>query len=565
MKKLSGVIVFIVIVILLALAYTGFWFYQANHLKELAISHLKQYEEPNSQGYHYKVDQVTVEGYPFDYVIKLTKPRYEKANESDDNKNKMRIALDGALKIGTDIFGKSYWVKHEGDLNYETNFKQEQPKKYILKGNMNLTADVNHPQYAKAFMHPFHGFPQAFYKENPSFRELLNEIKTATYEDRGFGMYEVNDHAEKQLVGFSKGQLSWSHEPKGNENEKFVLNFDLKDFEASDNGKPLMDHFKQLMDLNTDMAVDIPYILGSGKNNITMNFEAIFPNHFEIGKFFNYKDIDFRLTQLDIKNLYGQTSIKFDLGMKENEKDRRNIHLGLSTESFITPEGSKAIHRQFIDGIKLQVAAQPKDPENKVLVDLLKCCEDRLDEIIPDYTKLGKMQFLFDTDIKVKDVSANPLLEKVLVNDFNLLMQPYGIKSNGFAENKNDQMSGKYIINWINYKEMIHDMIAYYNRIHPILEKVAEDNQQPLPLGMIDSAKENEIIDFFKSISDPDSREKTTIAITIDFTDISNPKIGSNSWEQVKAAWDKLTADIMKPEEKAPPAEKPDTELTPKT
>lgn len=541
MKKFSGLIIFIVAV---ALIYTGFWFYQAHKVKELVVYHLNQYEKPDAEGYQIKVDNVSVHGYPFNYVVKLTNPKYVKTQEPKS----VRIAVDGAIKFGTDILGRSYWVKQEGDVNYLPNSTDEQAaKRYKVKGNLELKADVAHPQYVQALMHPFFGLPKVFYKENPSFQELLNELKMASYEDHDFGMYEI-DGETKQLVGFSKGWVRWKHSPEGKEDEKFVFNLDLKDFEAAENGRPLLPHLKKLMDLNTDMALDVPYILNSGKNNISLDFEATLPQNFDVWNFFNYKNVNVELKKLEMDNLYGHTSANFDLAFTEKEKDGRNLHVGFNTESIITEKGSEAIHRQFIDGIKLRVAAQPSDPENKVLVDLLKCCEDTLQDIIPNYMKLGKMQFIFDADVKIKNVLKNPALDKIIVSHFDALAKPYGIKSHGTAEFANNQPKGKYEIDWMNYKEMIHDVIVYYNRIHPIFEKFAEANNQPMPIGLITAEQEKEIVDFFKSISNDPSQDNTDVTITIDFTDINNPKIGQNSVEQVKQAWDKLVTDIMKPE-----------------
>lgn len=546
MKKLSSLIILIVV---LALLYTGFWFYQAHRVKALVVNHLNEYEKPDAQGYHVKVDDVSVHGYPFNYEVQLSNPKYEKVQEpKSDVQQDFKIAVDGVIKIGTDIFGRSYWVKQEGDVNYiPKNIDDKDSKRYEVKGNLNLKVDVKHPQYVQAFMHPFFGLPKVFYQENPTFQALLDELKMASYEDHDFGLYEI-DGDTKQLVGFSKGWVRWMHSPNGKEEEKFVFNFDLKDFEAAENGRPLIPHLKKLMDLNTDMAIDIPYILGSGKNNISLDFEAILPRNFDVWNFFNYKNIVFELKKLEMDNLYGQTSAKFDFDLKENEKDNRNLHVNFKTESSITEKGSEAIHKQFIDGLKLKVAAQPSDPDNKVLVDLLKCCQDRLQDIIPNYTKLGTMQFIFDADVKVKNISMTGALDKININALDLLAKPYGIKSHGSADFLNNQASGKYEINWINYKEMIHDLIAYYNRIYPIFEKFSEANKQPISIGLINDTQEKEIADFFKSISNDTSSENATITITIDFTDMSNPKIGHNSVEQVKQAWDKLVADIIKVE-----------------
>lgn len=565
MKKLGG---FISLIVALVLVYTVFWFYQANHVKKIVVYHLNEYAKADAKGYHVKVDEVSVQGYPLNYEVKLLNPKYEMAQDTPKAEQNLRAVVDGAIKIGTDIFGRSYWVKQEGDINYGPIVEGENVKKYSVHGNLRLKADVVHPQYTQAFFHPFYGLPKVFYKEKPTFQELLNELKMASYEDHDFGLYEIDNSGKKQLLSFTKGLVQWKHDPLANEEEKFVFNLDLKDFEAAEDGKPLLPHLKKLMELNTDMTVDVPYILSSGKNNIALDFNATLPQNFDFLKFFSYKNIDIVLRKFEIENLFGHTSAKFDINLKEADKDSRNFHLGVNAESLITDKGSEALHRQFIDSLKLKVAAQPSDPENKVLLDLLKCCEDRLQDIIPNYSKLGKMQFVFDTDVRVKNIAQETALDKVIVNHLDALAQPYGVKSHGLIEISDNKPQGRYEIKWINYKEMIQDAVAYYNRIHPIVEKFSEDNQ-PLAIGLIDAPKEKEIIDFFKSISDNPSNDDKTITITINFTDMNNIKVGQNSLEQVRDAWNKLIADIMKvepkPAEEASKTEEPKKDEVPDT
>ena len=551
MKKLSGLIIFIV---LLALVYVGFWFYKAHEVKELVQLHLKEYEKPNADGYQFKVEDVSVHGFPFNYEVKLANPRYEMANASDPGHP--NVVIDGALKVGTDLLGKTYWMKQEGDILYLLPNGEGSPaKKYAIKGQMKLQADVAHPQYFQAFMHPFHGFPKAFYKENSSFQEILNEIKTADYEDQDFGLYEVDAKGERQLLGFSKGRVHWSHQPDTEKEDRFVLNLDLKDFEATEQGKALLPHLRRLLSINPDMAVDVPYFIGSGKNNIALDFEAAFPKNMDFSNFITYKDVDIQLKKLEMENAYGRTSLNFNIGLKEREADSRNLHIGFNTNSSITPQGSEAIHRQFMDSLKLKAAdSQSADPESKVLKELLECCESQLQEVIPDYTRLGKMQFVLDSDLKIKTISENPTLHQFLIKHLNLLAEPYGFKSNGHVDLVNNQPSGLYEIQWVNFKEMIHDAISYFNRIHPILEKFSEANHQPLTIGVVNENQEKEIVDFFKSISKDPSKDDSTISIVVDFKDINNVRIGQNSLEQVKEAWEKVVMDLTKHPHSAGPS-----------
>jgi len=560
MKKFSGLI--LALVVILALLYVGHWYYRAHQLKELVLTHLKEYEKPDEDGYHVKVGDVSIIGFPLNYIIKLSNPKYELANDdSDSEKKAAKFVVDGALKIGTDLLGKSYWLKQEGDLNYFfPSEDRNELKKYIIKGNMELKTEVAHPQYLQAFMRPFHGFPRVFYKENPSFREVLHELNKFIYNDHDFALYEVKGNEQKKLLGFTKGFVEWNHESDEKTEDKFSLNLDLNDLEAIDQGAALLPHLRKLIDINPEMAVDIPYILGSGKNTIGMQFTANFPHDFNVWNFLNYKNASIQLTKFNMENSYGHTLINFGMNLKEEEKDNRNVHFGFSTESAITSQGSKAIHNQFINGLKFR--AKANDSESSAYAELLKCCEDRLQDVIPNYAKLGKMRFVFDTDIKIKDVSQNPMLDKVLINDLDVMTKPYGVNSHGQAAFVKDQPQGKYEIEWVNYKDMVHDLISYFNRIRPMLEKFAEINKQPMAIDVIDSSREKEIIDFFKSISNDPLSDNASLAITIDFTDVNDIKVGRTSADQVKEAWDKLVSDLTKAETpvKNTPAEASSTE-----
>lgn len=548
MKKLSGLIAFIVILVLI---YTGYWFYQSRQVKDLFTKHLKEYEQVDKDGYHLKVDDISVGGFPLNYEVKINNPRYESADASLASKSP-RFAVDGSIKVGTDVLGKSYWIKQAGDLNYLfADHQTEELKSYVVQGNMEVKADVAHPQYWKAFLHPFFGFPKAFYQEDASFQDILNELTFVGYEDKNFVLSEVNGNDRKDLLKFSKAWLQWKHSPGSDGTEKIALNIDLKDFEAVENGKPVIPHLQKLVDVET-MTVDIPYILGSGKNTISLNFEAALPRNFDFSKILDHKNLNIELKDLNINNLYGDTSIKFNVSFKEKDVNQRNLHFDLTTESKVTKEGSEAIHRHFIDTLKASAESGEKGPSQEVLVELLKCCQEKLESIIPDYTKLGQMRFIFDGDVLFKQVANNLVLDRVTIKNLDSTAEPYGIRSHGDALMVNDLPKGQYEIDIENYQTFIHDVTSYYNRIYPILEKFAEANKQPLHFDTVTSTEEKEIVDFLKSLTlDPESNKKD-LTIVIDFKTPGSVKIGHNSFEQVKLAWDKLISDLSKP---IPPAQ----------
>ncbi|KIC74552.1 hypothetical protein DB41_IJ00230 [Neochlamydia sp. TUME1] len=540
------------IVAIFALLYVGHWFYRAHQAKKFVLAHLKNYEKRSSGFYRLDAEDVSVQGFPFSYEVKLSKPRYTLLQEGKKSMLSPTLGIEGSLKIGTDILGKSYWLKQEGDLKYIVpNSSQANAKEYICKGNREIRLETAHPHYSYAFIHPFAELPKGFNAENFSIYEILRESKMVSYEDHDFVLFEKNGEVQKQWLSFSKGELCWKHHPHKNKENKFLFNLDIEDAEAAKQGKALLGHFKKIMELNPDIAVDIPYLLSSGKNTINLEFEASLPPHLALWNFLSAENFDITLHKLNIKNLYGQVSATFKIAHTQEENDHRNLHLEFRTDSTLTPQGIEAIHRQFMEGLKLKASesvSSASEQESQLLDELLKCCKDRLEDIIPDYAKLGKKSFIFDTDVKIRDVAKKPSLHQIIIHNFDLITQPYGIKSYGQAEFIENHPQGKYEFEWKNYKQMIHDLVAYFNRIHPVLEKIAEFNKQPLSLSIIDEDKEEKIIDFFLSLANEASKESAALSVTINFMEKDHVKIGSSSLDQVKEAWEKLKKSLQKPE-----------------
>nr|WP_166154525.1 hypothetical protein [Neochlamydia sp. AcF84]NGY94398.1 hypothetical protein [Neochlamydia sp. AcF84] len=554
------------IVAIFAFLYVGHWFYRAQQAKEFVLAHLKNYEKQSSGFYRLETGDVSVQGFPFSYEVKLNKPRYILLQEGKKSLSSPTLGIDGTLKIGTDILGKSYWLKQEGDLKYiAPTSSQASAKEYICKGNREIKLETVHPHYSHAFIHPFAELPKGFNAENFSIYEILRESKRVSYEDHDFVLYEKKGDVQTQWLSFSKGGLRWKQHPNKNKENKFLFSLDIEDAEAANQGKALLEHFKKFMVLNTD-GLDIPSFLSSGKNTFNLEFEASLPLHLALWNFLSAENFDITLNKLNIKNPYGQLLVTSKIAHTQEEHDHRNLHLEFRTDSILTPQGIEAIHRQFMEGLKLkasETASSASKRESQLLDELLKCCKDRLEDIIPDYAKLGKKSFIFDADVKIRDVVKKPFLHQIIIHNFDLDTQPYGIKSHGQAEFIESHPQGKYEFEWKNYKQMIHDLVAYFNRIHPVLEKIAEFNKQPLSLSIIDEDKEAKIIDFFRSLANEASQESATLSVTVNFMEKDHVKIGSSSLEQVKEAWEKLKKSLQKPEAPAAEEELPSSIIIP--
>jgi hypothetical protein len=538
MKKLSSLAI---VLITLAILYTGHWFYNANGLKTLVTNHLKEYEKIGPDGYQFKVDDVSVGGFPFNYEVNFVKPRYALAKESVHSSNETEFFVDGAMKIGTDILGRRYWVKQQGDIHY-TIPEGNENKEYLVKGNMEFEVDATQPQLMQAFLHPFHGLPPALYQEEPSFHEILQEIHLVSYRDHNFSLFEVTENGNKPLLSFSNGSLICSHRPTAKNDQKYVFSFNMKDLETPENGKFLIPHLLKLMQINPSVVIDHYSIFGSGKNNLSIEFETIVPQNFDFTTEMAYKNVELNLKKMEIDNLYGNSSIQSLLSIVDIENEQKKLHLDFDYETQMTQLGLEATQRELVHRLKLDAAAaaSKNDPDEEIYTALLECCQNGLG-MIPDFTKLGKMKIVVNVDALQNIGTGDTLnLKELSIKHCDIITEPYAIKSHGEVKFVQDLPHGKYEIVWENYQKMLHDIFAYYNRIFPVLKKMIELREYPIPLEMIKESEEEGLVSFFRLISNDPEGSGETITITVDFNDLSNITVGGTSLQQVIEASHKL-------------------------
>jgi hypothetical protein len=525
------------IIISLAVLYTGFWFYRADDIKTSVINELKEYTNNETDDGQLKVDDVFVTGFPFKYEVNFSKPHYGLAEGSLNSNEGLQFSVDGVIKAGTDLFGRSYWIKQEGDIHYVIP-EGNAIKKYIVKGNMEFKVDVNHPQYLKAFMHPFYGLSEVFYKENPSTEEILDTFKMVSYHDSNFSLIEVVVSGHQSLFSFSNGLVNWKDQLIGKEDLEFSLSFDLNDFEAAEGGRPLL---QKLIGVDMGEINGHITIVAPGKNNLSTYLKGTVPINLNFSDMITDKKIEFNIEKLEVDNSYGRTSTELLFSITKKDAEQQNLHLALNYETQMTQAGLEATRKGFLEGIKLKAAEiDDEDPSKKFVTSIVECCQGKL-EILPDFTKLGKMKMLIDMNALLNPSTIENLdVAHVKINHFDFITTPFAIKSHGEVTDVQGVPQGQYQIVWENYQTMIHDFVAYFNRIHPIFEEYAKLNNREFLVGPFNDSQEKKIVNFFKALSDDPKSGRETITMTVDFNDLNNITIGGKSLPQVIRALGRL-------------------------
>jgi hypothetical protein len=208
----------------------------------------------------------------------------------------------------------------------------------------------------------------------------------------------------------------------------------------------------------------------------------------------------------------------------------------------MTQLGQEASQRELVHRLKLEAAAaaSKNDPNEKIYAALLECCQNGLG-VLPDFTKLGKMKIIINGDALLNTGTGDTLdLKALSFHHYDIITEPYAIKSHGEVKVIDDLPHGKYEIVWENYQKMIHDIVGYYNRVFPVVKKVVESGEYPFPIEMIKDPEEEKIVSFFRLISNDPASNGDTITITVDFNDLSNITVGGKSLQQVIEASHKL-------------------------
>lgn len=541
MKKIS-----FLIIALFAVLYTAFWFYNAHHIKTSAIDRLKELEYTKIDGEEWHVADVAVTGFPFSYDLNLIHPKIVLSQGKDQQP--LTLSVDGSLKVGTDVLGRSLWIKQDGDIHVNLPSGKEE-KKFIVKGNGKFKIDVLNPNLINGFLNPYSNLRNTLEQDEPPFQELLAEIKGISYSDSDFSFSQIIDNSITPLISLDHWDMEFSHRPLEKDNEEYFFSFNMKDVLSSDK---LKNYLYDLHDLihSKENELFLPDALfkSSGKNNTSLTFTMKIPRNFDPNKFLTYNDISFDLKKWDADSDFGHFDMKGIITLDKIGESDHKIHVDLDSNYQMTPEYNKLIQEMFVANLKYKAAqiTEENDPA-KSLATAIQTYYDHGNNVLPDYSQLGLMQMNIDVDAFLSTTTngEEPKLQKLIVRRFNGLTTPFGIKSEGDVQFVNDLAQGKYAFTLINYNTMIHDAVSYFNRLQPAINKYAELNGSEIFVKPINEKQEMAIAKFLKVISDqPDSQDET-ITTTIDFRDLSNITIGGHTLDKVFHAFDPVAQAML--------------------
>lgn len=523
----------LVIIILLLIAFTGFWYYKAEEAKNLVASHLKEWEKPNENGYRLRYENISVGGYPLSYEVSVSNPRYAKEKTTDQS----QIFVDGKIVFGTNLWGSKYWIDRFGDLNILLN--DEKSKKdnqhVVIGGTSKIKMVVQNPQIFVGLMHPFQAFPKELYSQEFSFSNWWKNVHEGELEVRHMTL--LNAENSQVLMKLEKGDIDWKKSFYKEGIVNIILNFDLKGLEGLEKIESLSKAISPTTQTKLFKSGTLPTLFSPGKTDLVFEGEATFNERMNFEDFLELPPVSFKLKKMEISNNFGESKLKSSLEVEQKAKGKF-VHFDFSSSSVTTKEGYENMVNDFILALK-NSAKEGSQPTDAKVKKLLECCEDDLKKVVPRYDELGKTNLNIDFDVKIaKDRETSKELIDLNVKHFDFTADPYGFLSHGDINWADTYPEGKFVIDLENYNRMIHDISNYYNGIQPLLPVLLDEKPQNVP-PKITETKIEQFLQFLQYISD-EPKEKD-LTITIHFPGNENVTIGKRTLPEVGVALEKLS------------------------
>lgn len=511
-------------------AYGGFWFYHANKAKVFVSKELQKLEQPDAEGNRLQYDGLKIDGYPFSYKVVIKNPRYGSGT-------KQEAFLDGFLTIGTNILGTKYWIEKSGNIHFLDNGDPNQHHHLIMSGESTISADIIHPYSLNVTIHPFEEVSEQ--PINLSIKHLFDEINKLQFEGNNIILKE--GEGDNQTLGeVSSISSGVSMKETSDGLDQYFLDLDVKGLEAKDKFIDYFNHFfpskhadeiKNLLNPNFMFGPKKMDLQFKGSIALPKGYKEGFPNHLlvNIDKFNAVSD-------------FGEKSVKGNLVYKDQNNDT-TIHASLDAAGKVSEENDKYIVKAFMSA--LQSAANDKknkeDTQIEKLQKLLQCCQADLEKIPPHYHEFGNIRVLWDADLNYNKETVSG---EVKIKNFDITSDLYGFQSHGFANGHQIEIKGKYIIDLLDYKTMIEDLNAYYNRIHFLFPIFAESPENAPPL--IPRPAVSKFLRFLRNISDSPKEDTKNLTITIDFLEPQSVKIGTLTLPEATVEWSKFQHELGK-------------------
>jgi hypothetical protein len=513
----------IIITIILALlaGYTAFWYTQANHAKSFIAKKLDELEQPDSQGNRLQHAGLKIAGFPFSYEVKIKNPRY-------GNDKNQEAFIDGFLTLGTNLWGSKFWVQNSG----VAHLLGGQSDHITISGDSTLSWNINNSNPLKSLNHPFNESEEQS-PPSPQSDTRNEQIKRLHFNGRNLVVEESNGKAEK-LGEIANVDLDFSMDNPSHDLQKYDINTTLEGLKLEEKA---LRNISELFNthLKDQQSIDPNLIVAAGKMNIDLIGSITLPIAEFEGKFPPYLSVD--IEKLNSQTIYGNKQLSGKLNYDERIPAHTRAQINLNSVYTCNEENYKNSLKAFIKMLQ----ASANEPESldatqtEKLKKLLACCQTELETIIPRYQDFGPIKMLVDGDANFNKENFSG---EAQLRHLDLTSDLYGIRSNGTVQGQQMAIKGEYTIELLNYKAMIEDLTAYYNRIHFLFPIFAETPENAPPL--ISPPVTVDFLTFLRKISNKPNDDSNDLSVTINFLEPHAVKVGLLTLPEALVEWGKF-------------------------
>lgn len=535
MKKLLALIIIAIIAV-----YSGLWYHNASNAKAHVETKLHEFAKSigNSE---LKYQSLHTSGYPFSYIVTINNPSFASSG--------MSVSQEGPLSIGTNLFGSKYWIDRSGAMRAITPIQllSEEGSDEIIKGKNRFTIGVDNAHPIQAFFHPFETFPSELFSQENSMENLWNLLKEAEFYGTEISAFDTQDQS---IPVFSADYLHYflSHKLAPHEREFITVAAEMNGAKFNnawikDAPKSPDEDVRLLIENTFDYLARL-----SGNQGINFSFEgdALIPasqdKTFSWEKLADYPEISFHVKKCDWSSSSGETSLTAALSLNDNKGDR-NIHFESSGFSFVNKEGYEIAVQNFVEQINA-LAQNTDHPYHQFAQKLVACCEADLPKLLPHYDQLGKIKFDHRIDFSNRYQDNENRQTLLTIKPLSIQMDPYSFNLNGETTLNQFSPEGQFLYEIRNVDSAIKDLAAYYNRIHPILIKVVEEQYASFIIPPITEKKVTQILDFVQSFSDNPENKTSNFKTTIQIHGFTDVKIGKKSVLDIVLSGQQLLRDL---------------------
>ncbi|HRD56023.1 MAG TPA: DUF2125 domain-containing protein [Parachlamydiaceae bacterium] len=531
MKKL------IFTVLLLALLFTGFWYYSAQQIENFIAGKLAKAEEQfQKKGFLLKHEGLSISGFPFGYEVTLKSPSITRTGQGAGMQELFGSAsLDGSISLSSNLVGSKFTLTKSGKSRFivpnmqRGNLKEDE---FTASGKASFIFSAEEESYVEAIKNPFKTLFELLEKndqfligkkgvidlKNIKFSHAENEAVSLMQLDDGEIRYSISDVNEKEIA------LDFSGDIKGLDLDTLIM--------GSDAFTPGSE--RSLKEIALLLSMPKP-----GKINIDFDLEAKLPSkdseaiNQQNPNFAKMPAFRFDLKKMTVTSNFGSNRVKGLTFLTDITDGKRQLHHSLIS----TFENSKEQFDALRDTWEDFLSNLPVCQGNEAIKPSPAC--PVIKSLIPKFDTFGKITFQSDLDFDVNDVDDLFNGSKLVIRHLDYFAEIYGLKSDGEADFKQPEViKAVYKINLLNYKEIFQDLFSYLKKMEQFLPYLTEE------AASLPKLSENQlklILNYLRVISDEPEKELKDIRITLFINDPNSFKIGTLS----AVEFEKKTAELM--------------------